>query len=441
MTQLPIEEFLRLEREYQFQDFANEFENENVKFEPNNFNLQGITQPPFNNMSSKTRSMKIISFYAEKGGVGKTSNLVSIAYMLSKTHRVLVYDCDSQRSSTAFMLGLRYFEDETNQNIINPLTNFIEGNKHHRQHHPYRTLYQQVENDSDKIKAAYAFPIKKNLWLVPGDRNTSKLDPLISTAEALGDPKFPFPIPNQKSGKPYHSILITAKNYKVDYVLLDLSPSNGVLNRCLVMCSHYLVIPSICDFHCAETMSIMRDTLKEWQKTMEIIRDVSNTEGRKSYFPIPKHNVKFLGFIINRIDSNNIGEIVNGIEDNSKGYRRVERCWLNRIQNGANTISELANQDSPLALGENAYKNANRTNKIGEVREFWRFKNIADIVHMPVPCLQPRHMIDYNAKGDIIALSQKLIYDFDKVIKFNRIFSEICNNIIQIINHDQNMIQ
>lgn len=38
---------------------------------------------------------KIISFYAEKGGVGKTTLSLSLAHLLAdKGKRVLIYDCD-----------------------------------------------------------------------------------------------------------------------------------------------------------------------------------------------------------------------------------------------------------------------------------------------------------------------------------------------------------
>lgn len=238
------------------------------------------SKPPFIKIKKDTNDIKLLSFFAEKGGVGKTTNVISIAYILSENYRVLVYDCDSQRSTTAFMLGLRYKEYVDDPNIPNPLTHFIEGNQAHRFAHPVRTLYQQVIDTKVEARAAYAFAVKKNLWLVHGDRNTNKLDALIASEEAFTSKGFSSVriSPNQLTGKPYHSIMKTALEYKADFVLLDLSPNNGVLNRCLVTNSHYLIIPSICDFHCAETMSMMHDTLKEWQITMSELRDLENSD-------------------------------------------------------------------------------------------------------------------------------------------------------------------
>ena len=52
------------------------------------------------------RNPKIISFYAEKGGVGKTTTCLNLAHTFAKNgKRVLIYDCDVQRSLTAWTFG------------------------------------------------------------------------------------------------------------------------------------------------------------------------------------------------------------------------------------------------------------------------------------------------------------------------------------------------
>lgn len=50
--------------------------------------------------------MKIITFYNNKGGVGKTTSVINIAYYIHKDgKRVLVVDCDSQQNSYRFFKG------------------------------------------------------------------------------------------------------------------------------------------------------------------------------------------------------------------------------------------------------------------------------------------------------------------------------------------------
>lgn len=379
----------------------------------------------------KVKPFKIIAFYAEKGGVGKTSNVCSVAYALTETKRVLIYDCDSQRSLSAFLLGLNYRQDVYNPRVRNPLTNYIDRII---EEEPQRigTLYKQVMDQSMETKAAHAFSLKKNLWLVAGDRNTSKLDSEIHgeelfTSESFGAIRLS---PNQMTGKIYAVIKATAEKYNVDYVLLDLSPSNGVLNRCLVMSSDYLIVSTICDFHSAEAMLTLRDMLVEWQTIMlNLIRIEQSSPARISRFPILMPRVKFMGYIINRLDSVRIGHIVNGVEDNSRGYRRVERCWLDRIAAEADLITaELSELNPPLAIAKERYIAVQRSNKIGEVREFWSFKNISDIVHVPVPFLLERHMIRYDPDTETVKFNNQDL-EYRKVQRFNQVFMEICNTI------------
>ena len=84
-------------------------------------------------MIPERQDTKIIAFYAEKGGVGKTTISSTLAFMLaSNNKRVLIIDCDVQRSLTAWVFG-------TNINLIreklgvNVLDNFI--NNHNHNHH------------------------------------------------------------------------------------------------------------------------------------------------------------------------------------------------------------------------------------------------------------------------------------------------------------------
>jgi Mrp family chromosome partitioning ATPase len=98
-----IRDFEKKEKYIRITEIAKSIECSTFK----NFNecIHGVTQPPF---EMKDKPFYIIAFYAEKGGVGKTSNVSSIAHILSENHRVLLYDCDSQRSLSAFLLGLHY---------------------------------------------------------------------------------------------------------------------------------------------------------------------------------------------------------------------------------------------------------------------------------------------------------------------------------------------
>lgn len=192
----------------------------------------------------------IIAFYAEKGGVGKTTNVISLAYTFAaKGKRVLLYDCDSQRSLSAELLGLRYLHLLNNDQNISPLTIFLEEIWSRLSRNLKRSLYDQIQDSDRNPKAAYTIKIKQNIWLVPAERETSELDEEFSRQAQMMSPEFGAHHRDEKTVKVYHSIMETARKCKVDYVFLDLNPSRGSLNKILIMISHYYIIPAIADFY------------------------------------------------------------------------------------------------------------------------------------------------------------------------------------------------
>ena len=53
--------------------------------------------------------MKKIAFYNNKGGVGKTTTVINVAYTLqTQGYKVLIIDCDSQQNSTRFFISEQY---------------------------------------------------------------------------------------------------------------------------------------------------------------------------------------------------------------------------------------------------------------------------------------------------------------------------------------------
>lgn len=105
--------------------------------------------------------------------------------------------------------------------------------------------------------------------MVPGHRDVSQLDAKIAIRE--GTIQYPghvaqienalwftvitalssaatLGISNDHTGAPYHAVKTTADHLGADVVILDLNPNAGILNRCLVMTSHYFIVPAIADF-------------------------------------------------------------------------------------------------------------------------------------------------------------------------------------------------
>ena len=150
---------------------------------------------------------RIISFYAEKGGVGKTTNTIHLAYTFAQQgKRVLIYDCDTQLCLTSVLLGLSLNNENVNnlnQNNEIPntdnlegalmglylnepritLTSLIESEPLMQGYH--RTLYEQVTDNSDTARPVQAIHVAPNIWLAPGNREMNKLDQIITMDETM----------------------------------------------------------------------------------------------------------------------------------------------------------------------------------------------------------------------------------------------------------------
>jgi hypothetical protein len=93
----------------------------------------------------------------------------------------------------------------------------------------------------------------------------------------------------------------------------------------------------------------------------------------------------------------------------------------------------------PLAVSKRTYKRCKRTNKIGEIREYWGLKNLSDIVHIPVPFLTDRHLIQYTIQhANIVKPFRKdeRLIKLQSIQKFKDVFTEIYKTILQAIKED-----
>ncbi|MGM9396691.1 ParA family protein [Flavonifractor plautii] len=105
----------------------------------------------------------------------------------------------------------------------------------------------------------YTFREIPNLFLLPGHIAFSEYDATYNIAENLTGSLAVF---QNVPGALRYMLEITAEKYKLDYILLDMSPSISATNANILMQSDYFFIPCAPDYFCYMAIESLSDTFQ-----------------------------------------------------------------------------------------------------------------------------------------------------------------------------------
>ena len=201
-------------------------------------------------------------------------------------------------------------------------------------------------DNAANIKAVEAFNINQNTWLILGHSDMHQLENVILGNEMLNSPAFRFlslDRSNDKTGKPYASIIQTAETYKIDYVLLYLG-QGPVLNRCLIFSSDFYIILSDVNLPGLNHINYAYDDFKKWSDEMKIYSQNMQSSICAINFPVPKIRPKFLGLLLNvsgRLnDSTSLDELLVLISNQNESLMTIstEEFLIKQIKKGINKL-------------------------------------------------------------------------------------------------------
>lgn len=248
--------------------------------------------------------MKIISVFNNKGGVGKTTLSYHMAYALTEIgYKVLMIDLDPQCNLTIHGIDIEQLHDiwkkedefiETGFDAAKKelLSNeFLEINREPRTIHYLLKPTEEGTGDLEILPPPFVITDKLNI--IPGRLTLHMYENKISsrwTEAYVGDPLAIRTITKIRS-----LACDYARIYDFDFVVVDTSPSLGVLNKVIISTVDGFLIPALPDMFSMYGIKNIGSSLANWKKDFDAIYNLISSQKRKQF---PKEFVKFLGFTI-----------------------------------------------------------------------------------------------------------------------------------------------
>ncbi len=226
-------------------------------------------------------SVPVLTFFNNKGGVGKTSLVYHLSWMMSEIgHRVLACDLDPQANLSAAFL------DEDRLETLWSNDARLKS----------ATIYRCVEPLArvGDWERPVLQDISRTLKLIPGDLALSGFEDRLSSEwpQAMG------------SADLYRAFRIVTAFWSImqagadamqaTIILVDVGPNLGAINRSTLIATDYVVVPLAADLFSLQGLRNLGPTLKTWRS--EWARRLENWVSPE--FPLPVGKMAPLGYVV-----------------------------------------------------------------------------------------------------------------------------------------------
>lgn len=227
-------------------------------------------------------SIPVLTFFNNKGGVGKTSLVYHLSWIFSEMgKKVVAIDLDPQANLTSAFLPEEKLEELWDADLILPKATTI-----------YRCVQPLMEVGD--IQEPITQHIRSSLHLVPGDLALAGFEDFLSQEwpNSLGSGNLlrafrvltAFWIVAQKA----------AGQHQADLILADVGPNLGAINRSALIGSDYVVIPLAADLFSLQGLRNLGPTLRRWRSDWSKRLDNWSSPS----FPLPEGKMATLGYLV-----------------------------------------------------------------------------------------------------------------------------------------------
>ena len=225
--------------------------------------------------------MTTVAFFNNKGGVGKTSLVYHLAWMLRELgRRVIAADLDPQANLTGMFLdetGLEHLWRNGNEGTID------EG------------VAPLFEGTGDIVESPKIEEIGEKIGLLMGDLALSRREDELSTQwpKCLDGDRRAFRVTTAFA----RLIARAGKRFGADLALLDVGPNLGAINRAALVASDRVVIPLAPDLFSLQGLRNVGPTLRDWRRAWQ---ERATRKPEALDIELPSGNMKPLGYVVMR---------------------------------------------------------------------------------------------------------------------------------------------
>ena len=192
--------------------------------------------------------MKQIVLFNNKGGVGKTTFIQHLGYALERQgKRILFVDADPQCNLTSYTcsgdeIDIFWKSRSSIYYVVHPLISGV--------------------GDIDKNSVVPHKIAGRNIWILPGDLLLSDFEQFLSErwVDVLAGRENGFRV----TSAIYRFIENWAGANHIDYVLIDVGPNLGALNRAVLLGCDYFIVPMVPDLFSIRGLSNIGTTFVKW---------------------------------------------------------------------------------------------------------------------------------------------------------------------------------
>jgi len=277
-------------------------------------------------------SIPVLTFFNNKGGVGKTSLIYHLAWMFSHMgKKILIADMDPQANLTAAFLS----EDE-----IFSIWNETGGSTVYQCLKPLAGVGDLLEPNLQKLS--------NNFYLLPGNVALSNFEDQLSDAwPRSNDTKDRFrPLRILSS---FWQIMQTAANkVNAEIILVDIGPNLGAINRSVLIATDYVIIPMGADLFSLQGLKNLGPTLRNWKSAWgKRLENWSDSEEKDNYpgLQLPEGKMRLLGYVCQQYGA----RLKRPVRAYDKWIQKIPHVYREAVLDEKD-IEEIKQEDDPYCI-------------------------------------------------------------------------------------------